>query len=225
MPVSVDHMAVQLCRLERHTISAAKVSAQAEDTIALMDMAHVLRIWVEMKSDVDDFLATISPYPAFKNPEYTGDLKRLLKGSKHFRLQTTGGARTAEGRIEGFMHFQEVLSDDDLKTVLKAGAPRARSTSLTFSQWLGSEILVFADPSASPSKLGISRQMLVKRVANFLGASHPMGSDTGVEQENLFDAPIRELQRMSLLGIPATYSLLLEMAQQIIGTLKPVIKT
>jgi len=218
-------MALQLGRLERHTISAAKVSAQADDTIALMDMTHVLRIWVDMKSDVDDFLATISPYPAFKNPEYTKDLKRLLKRHKHFRLQTTGGAHTTDGQIEGFTWFQKPLSDDELETIRKAGPPRTRSTSLTFSEWLGSEILVYVDPSANPPRMGISREVLVRRIANVLGPSHPAGTDIGMEHENPSDANIRGLERMSLLGIPAASILLLEMAQQIIDTLKPVIKT
>jgi len=64
--------------------------------------------------------------------------------------------------------------------------------------------------------------MLIKRVANFLGASHPAGMESSRKFENRFDPYIRELHEIYILdGIKLTYYQLLEIADQIIGVLTP----
>ena len=105
-------------------------------------------------------------------------MKKALRDSQYFAI-TGGGRVTGEGKIEGFVYTNKVLSDEEVEKILKMGPPIPRRTKLTFSQWLGSEIIVtnVSFPSQQP-RLGISIEILIKRVASFLGASHPMGMDS-----------------------------------------------
>ena len=72
-------------------------------------------------------------------------------------------------------------------------------------------------------EMGISIEILIKRVASFLGASHPMGMDSSQEYANMFDPHIRGLSEIKIFGnIPSTYYQLLQIAQTITETLSPV---
>jgi hypothetical protein len=53
-----------------------------------------------------------------------------------------------------------------------------------------------------------------------LGASHPQGLEDGSEMENRFDAYIAELNGLEIAGYPANYYQLLEIAADILTTLK-----
>lgn len=131
------------------------------------------------------------------------------------------GAGTAEGRLQGLMMTDRVLTDAEVEKIMRMGPPTAGSTELTFSQWLGGEIIETTE-IPSGGRLGISREMLIRRVANFLGASHPAGMETSTEFENRFDPHIRSLHEIRVLSnIRLTYYELLEIVEQIIETLAP----
>ena len=217
--VEFDHIKLQFHRLFRHT----ELATESFDPITYLDLAHSLRIWVDMKTDVDKQLEALSVPPSFKSFSPDKRMKDALKGSQYIAI-TGGGQVAGSGKIDGFVFTNKVLSDDEVEKIRKMGIPAPRKTNLTFSQWLGSEIIVtnVSLPGQQP-RVGISIEILIKRVASFLGASHPMGMESSQEFENMFDSHIRGLSNMKTLDdIPLTYYQLLQIAQTVTETLWPV---
>jgi hypothetical protein len=217
--IDIEHIKLQFARLSRHTENATSKF----DPITYLDLAHCLRIWVDMKSDIDRNLELLKVTPQFNVFSPDKKIKSALRGSKYVAI--TGDSRvTGAGKIDGFVFTDKVISDDDVEKILKMGPPTARKTNLSFTQWLGSEIIVtnVSLPDQQP-RLGISIEMLIKRVASFFGASHPMGMESSQEVENKFDPHIQALNEIKIFGnIPSTYYQLLQIAQTITETLKPV---
>lgn len=215
--VDFEHIKLQFQRLTRHTEQAKK----GFDQITYLDLAHSLRIWTDMKTDVDKLLNSLSEPPSFKSFSPDKHIKSALRGSKYFAV--TGGAQVAGlGRIDGFVYSDKVLSDDEVEMIKKMGPPPARKTNLSFSEWLGSEIIVtnVSLPNQQP-RVPISIEKLIKRVANILGASHPKGMEPS---ENKFDPHIRYLNEIKISdSIPLPYYQLLQNAQIIIETLAPIL--
>ena len=217
--IDIEHIKLQFARLSRHTEN----DTSKFDPITYLDLAHCLRIWVDMKADIDGNLELLEVTPQFNVFSPDKKIKSALRGSNYVAI--TGGSKVAgAGKINGFVFTDKVLSDDDVEKIQKMGPPTARKKNLTFSQWLGSEIIVtnVSLPDQQP-RLGISIEMLIKRVASFLGASHPMGMESSQELENTFDPHIQALNEIKIFGsIPSTYYQLLQIAQTITETLKPV---
>ena len=67
----------------------------------------------------------------------------------------------------------------------------------------------------------MSREIIIKRVANALGASHPAGMEDSDPQENRFDQHIQDLHAIHLAdGYPTTYYQLLEIAGEVLARTK-----
>ena len=60
--VEFEHIKLQFSRLCRHT-ECAKVEF---DPITYLDLVHSLRIWVDMKTDIDENLKSLGVSPPFK---------------------------------------------------------------------------------------------------------------------------------------------------------------
>ena len=216
--VDINHMRLQFARLVRHTENAKS----GDDPIAFLDLAHCLRIWVEMKADVDQALASMRATPRFKHTARDRRFKEMLRDSGYVFAQLPTGVRIpGQGRIQGLAFTDRVLTNEEVESIRKIGSPSTGKTDLTFSEWLASEIIETTEQvDEQRRRLGISREMLIKRVANFLGASHPAGMESSSEHENRFDPHIRRLHEIRVLGgIPLTYYQLLEIAEHIIETL------
>jgi hypothetical protein len=136
----------------------------------------------------------------------------------HLPLST--GWSSPDARISGFMFVGEALTDEELKALDPSGLPPKAAPGMTFSGWLGVEISVLRDKDGV--RLGLSREMLIKRVANLLGASHPMGSEDSLDRENRFDPYIRQLHSFQLVGVRATYYQVMEIASDLIAALRPL---
>jgi len=77
---------------------------------------------------------------------------------------------------------------------------------------------VLKTTDASNNRIGVSREIIIKRVANMLGASHAAGTDDNNEKENRFDPFVRELHKFKVAnGIPLTHYQLIEIAGVIIS--------
>ena len=72
-------------------------------------------------------------------------------------------------------------SPEEVKKLYEAGPPQIKNTNLSLKLWLGSEILEAKNDKGE--RIGIARSMLIKRVANILGASHPEGKENEDEYE------------------------------------------
>jgi hypothetical protein len=93
---------------------------------------------------------------------------------------------------------------------------------MDFIAWLGAG--VYEVPTSDPAHrhIQLSREILIKRTANILGASHPAGMEDG-DTENRFDPYIKDLHRLVLAdGYPATYYQLLEFSKDIIDAFRPL---
>ncbi|MFN9387433.1 MAG: hypothetical protein ACK6BU_10800, partial [Cyanobacteriota bacterium] len=64
--------------------------------------------------------------------------------------------------------------------------------------------------------VAISREMIIKRVANTLDGSHASAAGGG-EVDNAFDAPVHHLLKYKVGGLPLPYFILLKVAQDILA--------
>ncbi len=214
-----DDIGIQYYRLLRHYNFALKNA----DPISFLDLSHSLRIWVDMKSEIDNLLLSKDPSIRFKNPESSKKVEKILKGSKFTFLPLASGIESPGIQVKGIRVINRALSPDEVKELYEAGPTILKTTTLNFSEWISSGIYKVPDTENDGLELSISREMLIKRVANILGASHPQGTDNEDARENRFDKYIVDLHNMKLAnGYPATYYQLLEIAKDILNSLKTI---
>lgn len=116
------------------------------------------------------------------------------------------------------------LTPEEIAKHVAMGPPVARAGSaLTYANWLAVGVIEVPSNDPKHPHLQISREILIKRVANTLGASHPAGMDNNDQQENKFDLYIEELHTILLAdGYPATYYQLLEIAGALLHGVRPL---
>jgi len=105
-----------------------------------------------------------------------------------------------------------VFVENDLTKQLK----ESNVTKCTYVNWLAADAvrLSYINTNGVLEPVIISREILVKRVANILDGSHP--SATVKQGENIFDAPIIRLTAFNVGGLPLPYFILLKVAQDIL---------
>jgi len=119
------------------------------------------------------------------------------------------------------MKINGTLTDEQIEKLFQIPDPVAQPTKLTFSEWLASGLIEVPSGNQMPPNIKISREILIKRVANILGASHPVGTEIAEATENKFDPYVLDLHRIQLAnGYPATYYQLLEIANDIVVAVK-----
>jgi hypothetical protein len=218
--VDYEHMRLQFARLARHT----EYATAGFDHITYLDLAHSLRIWTDMKSDVDAHLAATGHVASFTSYSPTKVMKKALRGSNSITLK--GGARIAGlGKLEAITITDKVLSEEEVEATSRAALAalaQGNSGTLTFTNWLGSEIFEARINTGDQPRLGISIERMIKRVANFLGASHPKGTQEDDELQNKYDVHVQALTDMEMMGVPVSYYQLLNFAQVIVEILGPV---
>lgn len=215
MPVTRDHIELQYQRLRRHHDAAVG----KPDSVSVLDVTHCLRIWVEMKREVDVSLAQVPSRVRFAHSRKSGPLRDMLKGTAFTYLPLATGWSSPGVQVKGMMVVNRVLTPEEIKRLYEMGPPRPDAVTSTFSEWLGTEIYEVRDPVGQ--RLGLSRETLIKRVANILGASHPIGAEDS-DRENHFDPYVRELHSLSLAGIPATFYQMMEIADDLIEAFEPL---
>lgn len=70
----------------------------------------------------------------------------------------------------------------------------------------------YRDESGNLVRKSISREVLIRRVANTMGGSHPAGAEALSD----FDPAVQELMHTSVGGVPVPYFILLKSAQDIL---------
>ena len=123
--------------------------------------------------------------------------------------------------MKGIHIINRALTPDEVKKMYEAGPPQVQKKKITFSEWLASGVYKVPSSDSAHPELFISREILIKRIANILGASHPQGTKQSEEAENKFDPYVKELHMLNIAnGYPATYYQLLEIAKGILQTIK-----
>lgn len=229
-------IALQLERLRRHY----EIAVRTYDHAAFLDLSHALRIWVEMKHELPKIAPAFGTTMAFKTAIPAKKVLKAARGCWHVFCYMPGGVVTycANGEL---IAGPEIGGDADLTTgcAVKLGAdhmwlgkvcivgrcfeqPLIKAleaetvTRCNYIHWLGSEVVRVAYPRADGSlaATAISREMLVKRVANTLDGSH--SSLVGGESDNAFDPAVHYLLRHTVGGVPLPYFVLLKIAQDIL---------
>lgn len=212
-----DHIKLQFRRLKRHYEACKK----EVDEISLLDLAHTLRIWVEMAPSVDAIIAEREFTSKFPNPQKNKTISKILQDADYLSVPLASTPETGAGvQIKDIIYAKKYLSPEEVKRMYEAGPTIAKETDLSLQNWLGSEILEKrVGKGDDRERIGIPRCILIKRVANILGASHPKGKEKAEEIERHFDPMIMELNKMEVAnGYPLTYFQLIEIAEIIIKT-------
>lgn len=211
--MELAHIHLQYDRLRRHHQQALA----GGDEIAFLDLAHVLRIWVELKAPV---VAVAKAHGIFLGlPHHTPPkfIKRALHGATHISMPLASGVDSPGVQIQGIRITNRALSPEEIKRRAMAGPPVATVSKMNFAEWLAAGIVEVPSESDGHPHTILSREMLIKRVANVLGASHPAGSENADELENRFDKIVLQLHGLRVAnGYPSTYYQLLEIAGQIV---------
>jgi hypothetical protein len=212
-------IAVQYYRLRRHF----HISYKDGDALSYLDLSHSLRIWVEMKSDIDGLLENKSPSIRFKNPERSTRTENILIGSKYLFLPLASGVNSAALPSKEVPVIDRALSVEEIKNFYGAIPTSITMSGLSFSEWLSSGIYKVVDPELADLELSLSREILIKRAASILGACLPHDSDNEEAQEHRFDQYVADLHKIKLAGgYPATYYQLADFAKDILDTVKTV---
>ena len=215
--MDIEHMKLQYARLERHHSSALK----EKDAISFLDLSHALRVWVDMKSFIDASAKNKGLTLGLTNSSTPKVVKKILKGSKYNYLPLASGVESPGIEIKGVRVINRALSPEEVKKLYEAGPPVAQKSTLTFSEWLASGVYEVPSGEKEHPHLKISREILIKRVANILGASHPAGTEAAEAAENRFDPYVIDLHSVELAGgYPATYYQLLEIGNDILKNTK-----
>ena len=215
--MGIDHILLQYQRLERHY----QESLERKDPISFLDLAHCLRIWVDMRNHIDAIAKSKNVSFRLANTATSKAIKKILKGSKYTYLPLGSGVESPGVEVRGFRFINRALTPEEIKKISDAGPPVSQPVALSFTEWLASGIYEVPSNDTKHPVLRISRESLIKRVANILGASHPLGSEQNDEQENKFDPYVLDLHKTVLAdGYPATYYQLLEIAKDILEATK-----
>lgn len=229
---------LQLERLRRHY----EIAVRTYDHVSLLDLSHSLRLWTELKHPLATIAPEFSAAICFKTGF---PARKVLKASRGFRYVFSympGGVRTYAskgllasspdmGRQDGQLtvaiavrNSPPLLELGNFCVVAKAfDQPLVRAlgaevvSRCTFVQWLGSEAvrLAYVNEAGDLVALSISREMVVRRVANTLDGSHP--SAGGHEDiANEFDAPVHHLLQYRVGGLPLPYFIVLKIAQDLL---------
>lgn len=220
-----------------------QINSEKYDEIALLDLSHMLRLWVDMKDEVQDYLNSHKINISFPGYTLTKRLSRFLPGKEYVIAAMPGGVqpyRTGEKCLfhspkvaEAFVVFAAKFEEDDSFTLysfnlvycaVNANARKIISDGIalkkrSFKLWMEAEAVRvnFVNKEGKLERQIIPREKLVARAANFLGGSHPQGME---ETNNIFDPAIEYLMQYTLGGLPLPYFILLKTAKDILELIK-----
>lgn len=230
---------MQLERLRRHHA----VAVNSHDDISLLDLSHTLRIWTELKQPLVDLSPNFSKTMSFKTAAPPKRYLRAVQNDTSVIAYFPGGVRTrahkghivsappgfVEGKVfaiggevknnsDGSLEFKSyhVIISDESRDV---GDTSGKIKRLNYAQWMGAEAVRIK--TAGQNSLSISREMVIKRIANTLDGSHSSASKD--EPQNQFDAPIHQLLNFEVAGLRLPYLILLKIAQDILEIAPPLL--
>lgn len=231
---------LHLERLRRHYDAAVKTY----DHVSLLDLSHSLRLWGELKTPLVKLAPKFSTTLAFKTAIPAKKVLKAARGHRYVFSYMPGGVITyaSNGHLasgpdiggndekctigvavkvsNGYVELSKysVISTNFDQPLIKAldSEPQKRCN---YVQWLASEAVrvCYPDDNDDLKTVAISREMIIKRVANTLDGSHPSAAG-GANVDNTFDAPVRHLLQYQMGGLPLPYFILLKIAQDILST-------
>ena len=234
----VNTVLLHLERLRRHY----EVAVRTYDHVSLLDLSHALRVWTELKSPLAMLAPKLSTAISFKTAIPARKVLKAARGYKYVFSYMPGGVITyaSKGHLASGPDMGPSDGDFTIGVAVKVSpsfielgkycvisrsfeqplvkALDAESvTCCTFIQWLGAEAVrvAYVNQQGSLEVVAISREMIIKRVANTLDGSHPSAAG-GSDVDNVFDAPVHHLLKYQMGGLPLPYFILLKIAQDIL---------
>lgn len=234
----MDKILLQLERLQRHYDHSVK----AYDEVSLLDLAHALRIWADLKLTLPKseprflktrlFKSAVAPRKVMKGATgneyvfaYMADGVVTYASDGHFfESPDHGGDLTLSGAVmikednsillKNFCATKGVaLGEENIKIMNSATISRGN-----YVEWMGSEVarVCYPDESGALHRVAITREMLIRRVANTMDASHPSGATPSDGEGNRFDPAVQYLTQFKVGGIGLHYFILLKTAQDLV---------
>lgn len=229
---------LHLERLRRHYEAAVKTY----DDVSLLDLSHTLRIWNELKKPLEGFAPAFSNSLLFKTGIPAKKVFKAARGHKFVFSYMPGGVKTyaSQGHLVSGPGMDSEDGDFTAAVAVKVSPPLIElgkycvieasfdqplikaldAESVTrcgYTQWLGSEAvrMSYINSKNDMEVISISRETIVKRVANTLDGSHPSAAGES-DTDNAFDAPVHHLLQYKMGGLPLPYFILLKIAQDIL---------
>lgn len=231
---------LQLERLRRHY----EVSVRTYDQVSLLDLSHSLRVWADMKVTLPVDAPAFATTVAFKSALPAKKVMRLARPYRHVFAYMPGGVMTyaSNGQIAAGPDFEgpngqmsvgasfKVNPNGSMElknfryVALALDPPAIKALSAedvsrgNFTQWMGAEVarLGYPDRDGSLLRVSLSREQVIRRVANTLDGSHPSSGQAPGGRANRFDPPVHELLQYKVGGLPLPYFILLKTAQDIL---------
>lgn len=231
---------LQLERLRRHY----EIAFRTYDQISLLDLSHSLRIWADLKPTLRHTVPAFEATTAFKSAIPAKKVVKLARQHRHIFAYMPGGVVThasnghlvsgldtegpqgqfsmgcsAKVNTDGSMELKNfswvalVPEQPAIQALEAADVSRGN-----FSQWMGAEVarVGYLDSAGTLVRASISREQMIRRVANTLDGSHPSTGQQSGNLENSLDAPIQELLKFKMGGLPVPYFILLKVAQDLL---------
>lgn len=243
----MQRLLTQLERLDRHY----QASIRHYDLPTLLDLSNVLRIFAELKESLPEILPKEGNKQYFQTGTPTKKLRKKINDAFHIVSYLPGGVTTysAENigkkildipRMPGNMtascrinttetglcihNFCVANKDLEQKEFTKL-VSQGDIKKCNFNTWLCSEAIRLNVPHEGKfDKIIISREHIMKRVANSLEGSHT-SLKKDHESKNKFDNPIKHLFDFYYCGgLPLPYYLLLKISHDILENFPKMIK-
>lgn len=229
---------LHLERLRRHY----ETTVQTYDQVALLDLSHTLRIWTELKQPLIQISPKFSKAIAFKTAIPAKKVFKAARGHKYVFSYMPGGVRTyaSNGHLASGPGMEPADGDFTMGIAVKVTPPlielgkycivstsfeqplvkaldAEQTTRCTYIQWLGAEAVrvSYINSLGKLTTTAISREMMIKRVANTLDGSHSSAANSA-DTDNAFDEPIQHLLKYQMGGLSLPYFILLKIAQDIL---------
>lgn len=229
---------LHLERLRRHYEAAVKTY----DEVSLLDLSHTLRLWTELKKPLEGLAPEFSNSRLFSTGIPAKKVFKAARGHRFVFSYMPGGVKTyaSQGHLASGPGMGPTNGSFTVGVAVKVTPPLIElakycivatsfdqplikaldAESITrcgYTQWLGSEAVrvSYHNSKNELEVVGISREMLVKRVANTLDGSHASAAGES-DTDNAFDAPVHHLLQYKMGGLPLPYFILLKIAQDIL---------
>jgi hypothetical protein len=225
VPIQPENIRINLARLKRHY----EVCVQGYDEISLFDLAHTLRMWSDMEKEVKDYFHSFPKHirPRFTKYALRDNIAKVANLTVTHMVVDFPGRLILPGMIVGpFVEIGDWRANAKLKPDINDEFIYEKTDFMT---WMHAEAvrINFVNSAGKLDRKILSRHVVITRVANTLGPSHPVGSPGN----NQFNEAIKELLEYSVGGtmpngpesmeiaggFPMPYLILMKIAQDIIA--------
>lgn len=185
--------------------------SRAGDDIAYLDLAHAVRVLMEYKSLIDENMSArglVLRLPCLQR----ADMERRIskRGNEYLVMHLPNSVAISGGVIYSLVIAMDEKTDEEIRRTQKQ-QPQRHLKDFRLADWLGG--LAF-ESKFNDCPIQVTREQLVRRVANAFGASHRFGAAFSDEHNiDPIDEHLVNLFTYRLLGVPLPYILIMHIAE------------